>query len=235
VQLQQAEVWMVRLNAPEGRQPELLRMLDVDERRRAERFRLAPVAAEFIQAHVALRLLLARQTGQRPAELEFKADAQGKPFLPGETRLSFNLSHTQGYAAIILATGDPVGIDIEKLHTLSDLVALLDRVCTPGEREELLRIPQEKREEFFFQLWTRKEALLKALGSGLRMDPRRVEVGFAEERELDLSEACARLRVWHVLSLTAESGYAAAAAYGGVRGEIEMRPTLDLLDLIEAG
>ena len=226
---------MVRLNAPEGRQPELLRMLDMDERQRAARFRFPPVAAEFIQAHVALRLLLARQTGQRPEELEVKADAQGKPCLPGEAQLNFNLSHTQGCAAIILATGHPVGIDIEKRHALNDLLALVDRVCTPSERDELLRNPREKREDLFFQLWTRKEALLKALGSGLRMEPRRVEVGLAEEREVDLSETLDASCAWRVLSLKAEPGYAAAAAYGGERGEIVVRSALDLWNLIEAG
>ena len=226
---------MVRLNAPEGRQAQILRMLDMDERQRAARFLFPSVAGEFIQAHAALRLLLARQVGQRPKELCIKADAQGKPFLPGEPELSFNLSHTQGCAGIVLAIGHPVGVDIEKLHALSDLEGLIERVCTTGERQELLRIPHEKREGFFFQLWTRKEALLKALGSGLRFDPRRVEVGIAEERQVDLSGTPGGSRAWYVLSLTAESGYAAAAAYGGARGEVVVHPTLDLRDLIEAG
>lgn len=226
---------MVRLNAPEGMQSGLLRMLDMDERQRAARFLVASAASEFIQAHAALRLLLAQKAGQKPEDLGLKVDAQGKPFLPGEAQLSFNLSHTAGYAAIFVAGGYPVGVDIEKRHALSDLDALIERVCAPGEREELLRIPHEKREELFFQLWTRKEALLKALGSGLRTETRRVKVGFSNEREVGLPDERATIRTWHVLSLRAESGYAAAAAYGGGPCEIAVRSPLDLLDLIEAG
>ena len=223
---------MVRLNAPECRVPGMMQLLDADEQLRARRFRLAHVASEFIQSHAGLRLLLARRVGLGPADIRFGSDWNGKPFLLDEAQVGFNLSHTPRYAAVALADWRQVGIDVEKMRSLDDLDALKARVGSTSEIEELQQIPAENREQAFFNLWTRKEALLKALGSGLRTEPRRIEVGLTDERTVRFDGELAAGGEWRVLTVPVEPGYAAAVAYSGELCSVTLHPALDVLSLM---
>ena len=101
-----------------------------------------------------------------PPEIEFKED--GKPFLAGFDIFHFNLSHSGTYA-VCAFDKTPVGIDIERIKPVKAGIA--ERFFS-AEEQQFLNTCSQNTPKAFFAVWTRKEAFLKAVGKGLRMDLR---------------------------------------------------------------
>lgn len=142
-------------------------LLPPEELARARRFRGEDLARRFRRAHAALRILLARELGCAPAAVPILSAAGRKPRLPGSD-VCFNLSHSQNLAAIVIARGREAGIDVEvRGRELGDVCVLAERAFHPREAAVLKSLPERGREEAFLRLWTVREALLKAMGTGL--------------------------------------------------------------------
>jgi len=101
-----------------------------------------------------------------PRDLRLSYGEQGKPYLAG-SNLRFNLSHTRSLALFAFAREVDLGIDVEDIQASDDLDAVTEQNFAPAERAALLALPQPERAAAFYRCWTRKEALLKAEGSGL--------------------------------------------------------------------
>jgi 4'-phosphopantetheinyl transferase len=151
-------------------------LLDAGERARAERFRFELHRRRFIAARSSLRRILARYAGTAAHALEFAYGPHGKPGLPAHPELQFNLSHAADRALVAVARGRRVGVDLEQLRPLGDIEALARHTFAPGELARLRALPREQWTEGFFNAWTRKEAYLKALGTGLATSPQSFEV-----------------------------------------------------------
>ena len=97
----------------------------------------------------------------------------GKPFVPGAA-LEVAVAHAAGATVVAIARG-VLGIDAERMDRLPDLQALRAGTLAPAEERELEAMPPASREARFYCYWVRKEALLKARGCGLTVDPREVD------------------------------------------------------------
>ena len=157
--------------------PEAERFLSDEELERAAQFRFAADRQRFVAAHVALRLALAEETGERPEALRFTRSAFGKPSLSGWPRVRFSLSHSLGLGLLAIGERGPLGADVELLRPIPDALALAAQHFTDSENEALLALPAAEREHAFLTCWTRKEACLKAIGLGLVVPTERFEVG----------------------------------------------------------
>jgi 4'-phosphopantetheinyl transferase len=166
------EVCYSGISALRDEQPErLLEFLSPEERSRAARFVFPKDRGLFIAAHALLRSRLGKAAGA--GRLEFQADRHGKPALNpphGNPPLLFNLSHTNGLAACVLARGCAVGIDAEEIVPRSGLDAIARWAFTEEERRIIAASSGDKRLEAFYRLWTLKEALVKGIGRGLSLD-----------------------------------------------------------------
>jgi 4'-phosphopantetheinyl transferase len=201
-------VWAVDLDCAGGD----LSLLSARERARAGRLKRPHEQGRSLQAHCAVRRILALQLGLHPRCLEFDTTAAGKPFLARPAQnLEFNLSHSGRHGLIGVAEDRSVGVDIEVRRPMSDLLEVALRVTTAREAKLLRQLPTDQIHSAFFDLWTRKEALLKALGRGFLIDPREVEVGIGPGRSHVNFDA----RIWTVASLAIGSGVTAAAAIEG--------------------
>lgn len=123
----------------------------------------------FLAAHVLVRLVLSKYAPVAPARWDFAEAENGKPFIvaphPGSP-LRFNLSHTQGLAAVAVTLGTEVGVDVERVQGSFD--ETLAKTCfTSAELQWLDDVPEPVKIDRFFDLWTLKEAYLKARGTGL--------------------------------------------------------------------
>lgn len=146
--------------------------LSPGERARAERIRFDEDRRPYVAAHGMLRRGLAAAVGARPTELEIRAREDGKPELFGAHRgaLSFSLSHTRGAAAWAIGAVEEVGVDVEAVGDGALALELAPRVLGEAERARLETLGTGH----FFDLWTLKEAFVKATGEGLRRDLRSV-------------------------------------------------------------
>jgi 4'-phosphopantetheinyl transferase len=152
--------------------------LTADEQERASRFRFAKDAIHWRSCRAQLRTILAQETGLKPHEVPLIQSEFGKPLLaPPYAGLHFNLSHIHELALIALSSDGPVGIDLEKKSRGTELLGCEFTFCHPLEIENLPSDPQ-LRSIRLLQIWTHKEAVLKALGTGLSHPPEQVQVLF---------------------------------------------------------
>ena len=141
-------------------------LLDEHEARRRARFRLDADRDRFTLGTVLLRGLVAERTNVdfASATIDRTCDVCGEPH--GRPRLAHpdleaSISHAGDVVAVALTAAGPVGVDIEVVPT-GEYESLIASVCTPAE-QEFVRGPRD-----FYAYWTRKEAVLKATGEGLR-------------------------------------------------------------------
>jgi len=121
----------------------------------------------FQQTRSLLRRLLGSTLSQPPESLQFEYGTAGKPALspvPSHESLFFNLSHTNEVALIAVTASAEVGVDIEHIRPVAHAAKIARRFFSPSE---VAGLAEELGGERFFQLWTRKEATLKAQGTGL--------------------------------------------------------------------
>ena len=140
------------------------------ERSRASRFAMARDRRRFTVARSILRQLLAARLGARPDSVELNTEKRGKPALANRfatSGLRFNLSHAGDIAVYAFSSGREVGIDVEEVRALPDADQLAARFFSRREKEAYLALDAQDRPVGFFNCWTRKEALVKALGVGL--------------------------------------------------------------------
>ncbi len=170
------DAWTWSLTADVDLEP-LLAMLCSAERDRASRFRSASDRKAYVLAHAGMRVLLAQRLQCVPGTLEFARAPGGKPFLPVAGALRFNLSHSREHALLAMGACE-LGVDIEAHAAIDALPELLAQVATRTERATIEALPDATEQRLaFFRLWVRKEALLKAIGSGLPGGADRHEVG----------------------------------------------------------
>lgn len=151
--------------------PDRLAWLTPDELARAERFHFERHKRRFLAARCGLRAALAEATGRAPAALRFVDGPFGKPRLEGEPDCQFNLSHSEDEALLAIGSDGELGADIEVLRRMSDALALARMNYTADECAALEALPPAERDAGFLRLWTRKEACLKAIGTGLSVHP----------------------------------------------------------------
>ena len=118
------------------------------------------------ERHAILKQLLAYYVDQAPSAIELSYGEHGKPYLH-DSRLEFNLAHSQHHLLCALAWNNPLGIDIEVKRPVHNWEYIAQKIFTPAEYEWLESVPSHQRMDIFFQGWTRKEAYLKMIGEGL--------------------------------------------------------------------
>ena len=147
-------------------------VLSRDEAERAARFVLPGLGEAWAGAHVLLREVLGRATLTPAAHVQIRTGEFGKPSVDG---VEFSLSHTG--SVVLIGLGDlPLGVDVEKIPE-GRTAGQVGSGFHPQETEELLDLPADARPEAFARVWVRKEALLKAIGTGLSRGISRDYVG----------------------------------------------------------
>lgn len=147
-----------------------LRVISRDEAERAERFAFLRDRKTFVAAHQLLRQVLSQYEPVPSSAWTFEANSNGKPVL-GErhraTNLCFNLTHTNGLVACVVCRGRDVGIDVESLDSRMDWLEIASRFFSPREVTDLQARGEGEGRAHFVELWTLKEAYIKAIGTGL--------------------------------------------------------------------
>ncbi len=164
------QVWAVWLNCSDMELARLEAVLSPEERTRAAKFAFTRHRQAFIASRGILRNMLARYTGLEPEALDFDYNPYGKPLLLpgcGGNWLHFNVAHSASLALYAVRLGGAVGVDVEQSKTLEDMDQIAANTFSAAENAILQMLPDKERHEAFFACWTRKEALIKALGSGL--------------------------------------------------------------------
>ncbi len=230
----EVHVWYASTAGAAQHQDDYAALLSDDERRRAERFYFEADRARFIVVRGMLRRLLGRYLGLDPAQVEFSYGEYGKPEIKatGASPLHFNISHAGDGAILAFAPTRRVGVDVERVRSVADESRFAKQLFAASESAVLDLLSGEERQRAFFQIWTAKEAFLKAVGMGLTVPLDRIEVGLGPDGRTRLASVDGdpkQSRGWQLESFSPSPGYQASVAIEGrgcriVLGEIENLP-----------
>lgn len=193
-------------------------LLDAEERARASRFLFERDRHCFVSSHAAVRRTLGALLERSPESLTFTKGRYGKPQLTNAPQdLRFNLSHAGELALLAVTVSRDVGVDLEQERPV-EVLTIAERFFSEGERQSLREYPPAGRKAAFFRGWTRKEAFIKALGSGLTFPLDGFEVSLTDSPSDQLLLGCStapdELDRWRIRSLVVPPGYTAAVAAG---------------------
>ena len=163
-------VWQAPLTDDRAVHAHLTSVLSGTERERMEQFRRSGDQARFLVGRGLLRLLVGAQVNLPPERVAFKLGPFGKPFMVppfGKPPLHFNVAHSGQWVLLAFSATHEVGVDIEEIRPAQDWQEVGRRIFPAAEYAAWLRLEGAERSPAFFQIWTRHEAGLKALGLGL--------------------------------------------------------------------
>lgn len=203
-------IWTQPLAISPAQEQELMALLSADEILRANRFRFAHLKQRFVAAHAALRQILGLYLNLPPQKIKFDVEKHNKPCLLSTNSLSiqFNLSHSHDVAMIGVTLSHPIGIDIEKIQS-NDHLEVAKRYFSPQENTVLRGLPDGERHLGFYRLWTRKEAVVKAIGHGITLPLSSFNVSLTDIAETITFEDTS----WILASLITPAEYVGAVAH----------------------
>ena len=161
------ELWSIRLSEHRNELPDCRALLLPDEIERANRFMKPADRNRYILCRATLRRILASELGVLPVDIKFLRNQQGKPYL-SQYPLQFNISHSNDRLLIALAHDRALGVDIEFRRDNLQMNAITKRFFSPDE-QAVFQTSKNPRATFF-DIWSKKEAYVKALGTGIFQD-----------------------------------------------------------------
>ncbi|WP_309232110.1 4'-phosphopantetheinyl transferase family protein [Micromonospora tarensis] len=172
---------------PESADESLLALLDPAEVSRYGGYRVASARRHYLTGRALLRVALGRHLGLDPAAVPLRTSCPGCGGPHGRPRLvlpdradealpEVSVSHSGARVVVALALGAPVGVDVQQVDERLDLAALIPSTLAPAEATALSRLGEAAGPAAFTRIWTRKEAVLKALGVGLARPLPQLEV-----------------------------------------------------------
>jgi len=222
----EVHVWLARLAFEEDAINQFGSLLDSEEHARAARFAVPSARRQFVASRASLRIVLGKYLGINAAQVKFRSTSHGKPELAGDSAVHFNLSHTEGLAAIAVTRIGAVGIDVERVRDQADILELADRFFSKKEAEWIRSRTAPEHSASFFACWTAKEAYVKARGGGLSIPLD----GFAiipdpgePELQLEVFADAAEAKRWSLYRLELPEEFKGAVAVEGAVSRVRAR------------
>jgi len=164
-------LWRVDLDVDGETEEDLRKQLPPADIAKSESFASPRARRRYIVTRGTLRTLLSSQLDERPRSIPIQVGPNGKPYVHGaDHEIHFNVSHSADTAMICIATCGAVGVDLESARHVPAAVALARRHFTPVEASFVEAGGTAGAAARFLLCWTRKEALVKAIGAGLNLD-----------------------------------------------------------------
>lgn len=218
----EVHIWRATLELPPAHLGFVRQLLDSDERARAERFVFEQHKNRYIVAHGFLRVILSSYLDCSPTEVAFIYDKLGKRWLFDSDRrgksLTFNFAHSGTLAICGVTLQRVIGVDIEEMRADFAIDDVVRRFFSAKEARCFFSLPPSQQLQAFYDGWTRKEAIIKAIGAGLSLPLDQFDVTLAPgqpaallETRWDTMEAAR----WSLRAIDVAPNYAASIAVEG--------------------
>lgn len=207
----EVHVWRATLDQGPTLLHSLREVLAAGELDRATRFYRQQDRERFIASRGLLREILSKYLGIEPRELHFEYSPFGKPMLvrPCHRDIGFSLSRSSGLSLYAITASREVGVDVENVRMDFPFEPAATRFFSAAENAMLAALPENVRQQAFFDFWTRKEAYAKASGAGLWLPFDRFAV------HPRLSVDFPNKNCWSLWNLVPRSGFVGAVAVEG--------------------
>jgi 4'-phosphopantetheinyl transferase len=169
-------------------------ILSAPELAQMQKFRLEKDRHRYLLSRTLVRSVLSSYVAIAPADWRFRLNAYGKPEIANRDRkargIMFNLSHTQDLIVLGVTYRNAVGVDTENLRIRPAPLKVAERFFSPEEVAALYLLPAADRHRRFYQIWTLKEAYIKARGRGLSIPLNQFRFDFQHESAESVSVRC---------------------------------------------
>lgn len=188
-------------------------LLSCGELEQADSFRFDKGRERFVLGRGMMRAVIGRAIGIAARDVPLNFSGQGKPHLPGAAAVQFNLSHSGELIILAVTRSAQVGVDVEAFRHLPRRDQIAKGILSSGEFSRYEALSDTERQTAFFTIWTRKEAIVKAVGRGLCFPLTDVEVSISPEaRVLRFGDCVDETVPWHLNPLDCPDGYVGALA-----------------------
>lgn len=207
-------------------------LLNEEESIRAKRYHFPRHQRRFTLARAILRIILARYLKVSPSSLIFTTNKYGKPLLVNHPSLHFNISHSGELALLAVSNNHPMGIDLE-FFSERPYEGIAKSLFSPKEIQAVEQAPSHVKPMIFFQIWSQKEAFIKACGMGLSYPTQQFDVPILHLKNNNqpiLDELNQDL--WHIKSFMPEIACSGALCYHPSIKQIRYTKLHDLSSLI---
>lgn len=187
IQTNEIDIWLVENDQliDQSMLNDYLGLLNPDELKRLDRFVFPKHKKQFLISRALVRTVLGQYLEQSPESIVFARNAYGKPRIASFERslpISFNLSHTNGLSVLAVSLNDELGVDTEYLTRKVDILNLAKRYFSEQEYAGLAALDVKDFDKRFLELWTLKEAYIKACGMGLAIPLKDFSFSFNDEK-----------------------------------------------------
>ena len=191
-------------------------VLTSQELQQAQEFRFHQGRERFILGRGMMRHVLAHWLRIPATEVVFRFTGHGKPHLAdAASDVQFNLSHSGDLILLAVTRGVQLGVDIERRREIKRRDQIAQGILAAKELKEYEALSEPERQSAFFTIWTRKEAIIKAVGRGLSFPLTELEVSFdAEPRLLRYGKTTGTNVPWHLSNVACPKEYVASLATG---------------------
>ena len=206
-------IWTINFLVSEDAFSRYHNLLSDDEKERANKFKFYKDKRCYVVTKGILRLLSATYLTKDAKDIKFEYGKYGKPKFKTETNLNFNVSHSGDIAIIGFVYDHTIGADIEKIKNDFDTFEIAANFFSKKEIATLREIPKSHQYLAFYRCWTRKEAFIKAKGSGLSFPLDQYSVSLNTDLKAELLEtkwSTKEKEHWYYHSFIPDSNYIAA-------------------------
>ena len=192
---------------------DFVEILSNDEINRVYEMRSAKKRRQFIITRGITKKILATSLGRKTSQIKFLYNQHGKPFINdkyNDYTIGFNTSHSELYGLIAITLNSEVGIDIQKIKPLQNIMALSRRFFSDNERDELMKLAENKQRDAFYLGWVRKESFIKAIGTGVSYGLNRFTVPLNKKENRNIVIPDSKNKKWHCYDLIEFENYKTA-------------------------
>jgi 4'-phosphopantetheinyl transferase len=216
LQAGQLHLWHLDMDAAAHPLAAYTALLSDDEHQRSSQYRMALSQRRYVVRRAVLRRLLAGYMALPPSAIRFRYAERGKPLLaggPDAAKLHFNVSDTGSRALMAFTRLGAVGVDLEAALPIPDMAQVAERWFSAHEQAQLAQLDGAAQVRGFYLAWTRKEALVKAEGTGIARELARFSVALLPGEPARLLHAeSPLLATFDVIDIAMAEPYVAACA-----------------------
>ena len=209
-------IWRYTVNEQDYVAEKTAPILSIEERKKATRFIQEHHAVKYVCNHRFMRNVLGAYLNTPPSQIKFSHTPLGKPYIEN-SNLFFNLSHRNKYGLLAIFKDAEVGVDIEYIKELQDVVTFSSYSFSEQEKAMIFS-GNKTNTEILFTFWAFKEAFIKATGTGLSVDISKINLADFFDKEANVMPDDNKL--WTLKRLNAEEGYKTAFATTGKVGKL---------------
>lgn len=216
----QLDVWKLNISALSFPENKDLQNLNSDQEKHFKRFHFKKDKKRYFYTRFFLKKILSKYLQLEDPIIFINKSKFGKPYLQ-DNSIYFNISHSSDYIVWAFSKKSPIGIDVEYKKDKLSLEGIMKRYFHPKEVDYFQSLKKGKQVDFFYFLWTAKEAFLKSRGESLSHHLDLVFLNL-EENKFSYNK-----KKYHIKTLAIDSAYASCLVMEGQNQDVNIINLLD--------